>query len=448
MNLSKALRLPRNPLVALVGAGGKTTALFKLARELQPSLVTTTTHLGAWQVDSRNAHIIWKSGSPRPDIESFTDTGITLVTGEKEDERYRGLNTEQLEKLRGLAGYHALPLLIEADGSRQRSLKAPGEHEPAIPEFVNTVIVVAGLRGLGRPLTEAHVHRPEIFARFAGIKINEPVTIEALGKVLTHPAGGLKNIPAGARHAALLNEADNAELQSEGQKLANSILPSYDAVIISALDRGQADGPTIEPILAVYERNAGILLAAGGSTRFGQPKQLLDFHGKPFVRVIAETALAAGLEPVEVVTGVYSQEVEAAIRDLPVKTVHNPEWQAGQSSSIQAGISALPVRVGAAVFLLADQPQVTASVLRALVERHARDLPAVLAPHILDRRANPVLFDQTTFADLLKLQGDQGGRAIFSKFSPTYLEWADEHLLLDVDTPDDYRRLLKMENGL
>ena len=82
------------------------------------------------------------------------------------------------------------------------------------------------------------------------------------------------------------------------------------------------------------------------------------------------------------------------------------------------------------------------------MERHAQELPAVLAPYVLDRRANPVLFDRVTFPDLLKLEGDQGGRAIFSKFSPTYLDWLDERLLMDVDSPDDYRRLLEVENDL
>jgi molybdenum cofactor cytidylyltransferase len=82
-----------------------------------------------------------------------------------------------------------------------------------------------------------------------------------------------------------------------------------------------------------------------------------------------------------------------------------------------------------------------------LVDFHSRDLPAVLAPYINDRRANPVLFDRETFDDLLKLEGDQGGRAIFSKFNPAYLEWTDDRLSMDVDTPEDYQRLLENENG-
>jgi len=446
MNLSQALRLPNAPFIALVGAGGKTTALFQLAKELSPCIITTTTHLGVWQVNQQDVHILWKTGAPLPDIESSISAGITLITGELEGDRYRGLDARQLGNLKGLAGYHDLPLLVEADGSHQKPLKAPAEHEPVIPEFVDTVIVVAGLSGLGEPLREEHVHRPEVFASLSGLKIDAPITNDALARVLTHPAGGLKNIPVKARRVALFNQADTRELQAEGQKLAQSLLFAYDAVIISSLNPSQNQESEKRSIFAIHEKTAGIILAAGGSTRFGSPKQLLDFHGKPFVRSIAETALVAGLEPVEIVTGANAEGVEAVVRDLPVRIIRNPEWQAGQSTSIRAGISALPDKIGAAVFLLADQPQVTVSVLRALVERHAQDLPAVLAPYVLDRRANPVLFDSVTFLDLLKLEGDQGGRTIFSKFSPTYLDWLDEHLLMDVDSPDDYRRLLDAVN--
>jgi molybdenum cofactor cytidylyltransferase len=94
---------------------------------------------------------------------------------------------------------------------------------------------------------------------------------------------------------------------------------------------------------------------------------------------------------------------------------------------------------------LADQPQVPPTVLRALVERHSLELDPILAPLVNDRRANPVLFDRATFPDLMSLSGDVGGRDIFSKYPLTYLPWHDESLLLDVDTPEDLKKLRKQE---
>ena len=180
---------------------------------------------------------------------------------------------------------------------------------------------------------------------------------------------------------------------------------------------------------------------------------------------MALTALEAGLSPVIVVTGANAEKVEAALKDLDVIIARNENWKSGQASSIKAGLAPLVSHpaststpalsslsidhtkqnigdVGASIFLLTDQPQITSSILRALVQRHAEGLFPVVAPMVMDQRANPVLFDRETFADLLTLEGDVGGRAIFHKHRVEYLPWHDERLLLDVDTPEMYARLI------
>jgi molybdenum cofactor cytidylyltransferase len=287
------------------------------------------------------------------------------------------------------------------------------------------------------------------------LTLGDTISPEALLRVLAQPAGGLKNIPAQARRLVLLNQADTAELQVQAKTLAGNLLAAYESVMIASLAHSL--------VHAVYEPVAGIILAAGEARRFGQSKQLLDYHGQPFIRVVAKTALASGLSPVLVVSGANAEAVEAAVSDLPVCIARNIDWQNGQSSSIQTGLQALrhpdlqnvsPAacelgggreRVGAAIFLLADQPQVTPTVLQALTEKHAQTFAPVLAPLVAGRRANPVLFDQATFPDLLSLAGDIGGRAIFSKYPPVYLPWHDESLLMDVDTPEDLEKLRKWQ---
>jgi molybdenum cofactor cytidylyltransferase len=438
--------------------------MFLLAREVKPAIVTATTHLARWQSELADRHFVWEDGGPMPDLDSLVGKGVTLVTGtlDAQTDRHRGLSLPQMEGLRELAGSHDLPLLIEADGARQKALKAPAAHEPAIPEFVETAVVMAGLSALepanvveGQGGGWEQIHRPEIFAQVAGISMGDRRTPEVVVRVLAHPQGGLKGIPPNARRIALLNQADMPALQAAGAEIAHGLISTYEAVIVSSLG-GPAD--SVPSIFAVHEKIAGIILAAGESRRFGQTKQLLDFHGRPFVRAVAEKALTAGLDPVIVVTGCDAESVEQALAGLPLQIVRNAEWPSGQASSIRAGlarIGSLPpagpssedwgdhsLMVGAAIFLLADMPQVTAEVLRALVEAHARELPPVLAPMVEDRRTNPVLFDRVTFPDLGQLTGDVGGRAIFSRYSPVYLPWLDDALLRDVDTPDDYRKLL------
>jgi molybdenum cofactor cytidylyltransferase len=229
------------------------------------------------------------------------------------------------------------------------------------------------------------------------------------------------------------------EIRNGGRRMvllqdpSTEITQTFDTVIIP----GPPDQYTVrEPI-------AGVILAAGPATRFGSPKQLLDYGGQPFVRHLAQTALNAKLAPVVVVTGAYASEVETALQGLPVTIVRNEAWRDGQSTSIRAGVASITTsNPGGVILLAADQPQVTVHVIGALVERHAAEGAAIVAPLAADRRAHPILFDCDTFADLLTLTGDRNGRAIFSNYKVDYIPWHDESLLFDVDTQADYEKLL------
>ncbi|MEN6408780.1 MAG: nucleotidyltransferase family protein, partial [Anaerolineaceae bacterium] len=122
------------------------------------------------------------------------------------------------------------------------------------------------------------------------------------------------------------------------------------------------------------------------------------------------------------------------------------QWQTGQSSSMKIGLANLPENCGSAVFMLSDQPQTPVTLVRRLVEAHERNLSAVVAPMVDGRRGNPVLFDRDTFEEMRGIQGDVGGRGIFSKVAVEWLPWNDPAQLLDVDTEEDYQRLLALEN--
>jgi len=114
--------------------------------------------------------------------------------------------------------------------------------------------------------------------------------------------------------------------------------------------------------------------------------------------------------------GAVVEPIREVLKDLPVNIVENTAWQTGQSSSIRAGVTALPSETGSAIFLLCDQPQIPAALLRGLVEIHNQSLAIIISPLVDGKRANPNLFDRDAFQDLLGLQGDVGGRAVFSKY--------------------------------
>ncbi len=475
LTLARSLRYTPPEPIAFVGAGGKTTALFQLAQAIrqlsnkQPVLITATTNLGVWQFPFADRHIIAESGEFIEEIDKDTP-GVVLITGPVRQDKATPISAEYIGALEVFCRTQAIPLMIEADGARQRPLKAPAEHEPPIPDFVKQVVYVAGLSGLGKPLNEPNVHRPEIFSRLSGLPIDSPITAEGLTRVLLDREGGLKGMPDDARRVLLFNQADDPQLADVSYGMSRKLLFAWDAVIIGSLNptpdenlKSILDRSKMPSIHGVNEPVAGVILAAGGSSRFGQPKQLLDWHGQPFVRAVAHTALESGLSEVVIVIGAHAEKIRSVIEDLPVKIVHNSDWMAGQSTSIRAGLGYLldePTSrtisesktgskgPGAVIFLLADQPQIPSNVIRGLVEVHSWELAFIVAPLVKDeRRTNPVLFDRDTFPDLLSLQGDIGGRALFSKYSIEYLPWHDNQLLMDVDSPEDYQRLIDSEQA-
>jgi molybdenum cofactor cytidylyltransferase len=370
-------------------------------------------------------------------VVSSLPEGVTLLIGpEGNENRMVGLSLELIHQVRRLAGVHQVPLLIEADGSRQKPLKAPAEHEPVVPDFIDTTVVVAGLSGVGELLNEENTHRPERFSKVSGLGMGERISPEDVVMVLLHPQGGLKGIPKDAKRLVLLNQADDLSQQALGKRMAKPLLESYYSVLVSNLRTEENE------VSAVHKKVAGVILAAGGSARMGQPKQLLNWRGKTFVRAVAETAIQAGLDPVVVVTGAFKKEVEEAVKGISVNLVYNQDWKKGQSSSVKAGLRALPENAAAALFFLVDQPQVPVTLVKALVEKYTVTSAPIVAPMIDHHRGNPVLFDRKTFPDFIMLEGDKGGRELFSKYHPEWVPWVDDLAGVDVDTSDDYQRLL------
>jgi 4-nitrophenyl phosphatase len=188
---------------------------------------------------------------------------------------------------------------------------------------------------------------------------------------------------------------------------------------------------------------AGVVLAAGGSTRFGQPKQLLDWQGTPLVAHAADVALAADLDPVLIVLGAHAESVRAALNDRPVHPVMNWRWADGLSTSVQTGLAMLPPTVDGALFIQCDQPLLTPDLLRRLVDRHEEAAAPIVHPSIDGRRGTPALFARSLFPELAAVSGDEGGRSLIERHQDQVatVEVDDPDLLADVDTPDDYARL-------
>jgi molybdenum cofactor cytidylyltransferase len=187
-------------------------------------------------------------------------------------------------------------------------------------------------------------------------------------------------------------------------------------------------------------RVAAIVLAAGGSARMGQPKQLLPIGDRPMVRHVTEAIMAVGLAQVVVVTGANAEAVTAALAGLPVDIVLNEFWAEGMSSSIHTGLRALRPEIQAALLVLGDQPALTPEVLELLVARYRATKASIIVPFYRGQRGNPVLFDREMFPELLAVQGDRGGRLLVKRHRGEVerVDLEDPAVIMDIDSPQDY----------
>ena len=186
---------------------------------------------------------------------------------------------------------------------------------------------------------------------------------------------------------------------------------------------------------------AAIVLAAGESRRFGQPKQLLPVGDKTMIQHVVDVVLDSPIEQVMVVLGCCAAETGASIASRPVQVVVNEKWKSGLSSSVRAGLSALKPGIGAALFILADQPGITTEVIAKLVQRYRQTRAPIIVPTHYGRRGNPVLFARSLFAELMRVKGDQGGRRLIAEHEDELeeIEVQTEAIFTDIDTADDYQ---------
>ena len=183
-----------------------------------------------------------------------------------------------------------------------------------------------------------------------------------------------------------------------------------------------------------------VLLAAGRGTRFGaSPKLLSLLDGKPLVRHAAEAAVQSGLGPVVAVLGHAGAQVREALAGLPLTVVENPDYAAGLSTSLRAGLGALPEAITGAIVLLGDMPRVGSGLPVRLAEafRAAPVAPAAVVPVKDGRRGNPVLLNRRLLsAGIAGLTGDRGAGPLLARRDDVLELAVDEAgVLIDVDTP-------------
>lgn len=177
-----------------------------------------------------------------------------------------------------------------------------------------------------------------------------------------------------------------------------------------------------------------VILAAGASTRLGQPKQLLEFRGEALLHRTARIALRF-CEPVLVVLGFKAERMQGVLRDLPVRCVRNLDWEEGMGSSLRVAVTALPLDARAALFLVCDQPALEETLLERFLQLHREHPGRRIASGYGGTRGIPALLPCQDFDALLALRGDRGARGLL--LDEAVLEVAFPGGELDLDVPAD-----------
>jgi molybdenum cofactor cytidylyltransferase len=187
---------------------------------------------------------------------------------------------------------------------------------------------------------------------------------------------------------------------------------------------------------------AGILLAAGTSSRMGCNKMLFELHGESVLRGAVRRALAGGLSPLLVVLGHQAERAHQQLDGLACQTVINPEYDQGITSSLKAGVSALPSEAVAAMVMLADMPLVSAEMIAAMVARYRATRAPLVISDYEGVNAPPMLYDRGLFAELLAMTGGGCGREVVKRHraEAAVLPWPAS-ALADLDVPEDYARM-------
>jgi molybdenum cofactor cytidylyltransferase len=439
MKLHQAFNIMPGDVVALIGAGGKTSTMVSLGYELAEAgwrvLATTTTRIGEDQLELMPHALPPEAGSEAISA-ALTEDGFVFLYGSIRDNKVYGPGPEWVPHL--MDAVDSDVMLIEADGARGLPLKAPYDHEPVIPPETSLVISVASLSALGQPLDEDHVYNAQAIIERYGFREGNAIKSPWMAQVLRDEELGLRGIPPNARVMAFLNQAPSRGYERGRARLIARL----------ALRRSRLHGVAIgsvrakEPVHEVQRPIGAVVLAAGMSTRMGQSKVLLPWTAnKTIIEHIVEQLIHSRIDHIVVVTGHMAQEVKALLQPLDVKVVYNRSFKTGEMlSSLKLGLRALPENVAAAMVVLGDQPRIQPKIVYQITMAYAEGKGEIIAPSFEMRRGHPILISRRYWPEIINLPRGGAPRDVINAHTDRihYIPVDTDSVLRDVDTPQDY----------
>lgn len=448
----ESLRVKRGDIVAFIGAGGKTTLMFRLGTELAKHgqvLITTTTKIyrpGASFVGGTVlAPTLEEAVAELGERWQETDV-VVLGAGEDHEQKLQGIPVAWVAEIK--RAFPQCIVLVEADGAAGRLLKGHLPHEPVVPGAATLVVTVTSLAVLRKTLDATSVHRPEVVAAVAGVALGISITPLILARAVERGVQLAKGQAPLAKNIVWLNtglghELAAGNLLAEGRMVARYLAPQ--SVVIG-------EARSLSPVQEVWPPDhavVGVVLAAGLSRRLNGEKLLLPWQGKALVRHSVEALLGSRLDKVVVVVGHRGEEVQDALVDLPVEVVDNKDYRAGIGLSVRAAVAhvekGMCSQCRGILFALGDQPCLRGSTVDALLGRFLAREGAIVYPLFAGKRGNPVIFPAALYGELLLLQGDTGGQEVMSRHKERLYGVVvdDQAVIEDIDCREDYVKLVE-----
>ena len=433
MKLIDALELKRGDVVSLIGSGGKTSALIKMMHECQARgwrvLMTTTTRIGLAELSHFPTHAHFD------EIVLHRESPTLFVYSKQDSSKVYGLNEAEL--LSAIGDFQADVVLIEADGSRKKSLKLPYPHEPVVPSFTTKVMAIVGLSVLGEPCIESNVYNPDAIIATKTLTTSGRIHAKTYASILDREIWG-QTSPTIPRYA-FINQVDPTTYRmGVARFIARYALqksPYLRQILIGSLVHPEPIHEVIHPVSAV-------VLAAGRSSRMGQSKILMAWQdGQTIIEQIIKQLRQALVSEVIVVTGRQSAEVSVLVERCGARAVFNPDYQEGEMlSSLKVGLNNLGHASQACLICLGDQPRIQQSTIRQVLNTYSQSHPRIIAPSYQMKRGHPLLVDRSLWEHFLQLPNHHAPRAVIERFAEDihYILVDTDSVLNDVDTPEDY----------
>jgi len=446
LSLISCLSLPPKGIVTIYGAGGKTSFMQFLAKDLvlcgHKVIQTTTTRIRRPafipSIIGHDIHTVTEELRTRLKESLMVSLGSSLTP----DGKLIGIPPSWPDSLlkKEVADY----VLVEADGASRKPIKGYAHYEPVFPVNSSMLVPIIGLDAIGSPVTAENVHRIDLFCRQTGCQPGALLEIPALITIYRHMIElGVAHSPQAAI-VPLFNKVDAIADESMITDIMEVLTPVGPYAFFTSL----ADKHPVRFAYGLEKKNHGfgisvVLLAAGKGARMGKPKLNLEVNGKAILEHAVSAIEKTGIS--DVVT-VFSEQNSHNLCQLPShfrRTVITGASE-GLSTSMKQGLLSIQPQSQAVFFALADQPFITPDIYKDLMQYHFRHLPLITIPVYDGKRGNPILFDRRVWPELLRIKGDEGGRSLIASVPSHKLGLVHvkhEGVLVDIDTPEDYQRL-------